>query len=63
MSSMPLLEAESCVLVGMVHLLPLPGSPGWGGSVAAILDAAVRDAERLAEGGCGALLVLSLIHI
>ena len=44
-------------LVGMVHLLPTPGSPGWGGSVDALRDAALRDAERLAEGGCDALLV------
>lgn len=46
-----------CALVGMVHLLPLPGSPGWGGSVSGIIDAARRDAEALAEGGCDSLLV------
>lgn len=44
-------------LVGMVHLGPLPGSPGWKGGVQPILDAAARDAERLLEGGCDALLV------
>lgn len=46
-----------CSLVGMVHLLPLPGSPGWQGDMVAVLDGARRDAERLAEGGCDALLV------
>ena len=46
-----------CALVGMVHLRPLPGSPGWSGSVSAIIDAARRDAAALAEGGCDALLV------
>lgn len=44
-------------LVGMIHALALPGSPGWGGSMSSIRDAAMRDAERLLEGGCDALLV------
>ena len=48
---------ETCRLVGMVHLLPLPGSPGWAGSISAILDAAQRDAEALVAGGCDALIV------
>ncbi len=51
------LEAGRCALVGMVHLLPLPGSPGWGGEMAAVIAAARRDAERLLRGGCDALLV------
>ncbi len=46
-----------CALIGMVHLLPLPGSPRWGGSLQAIRDAARRDADALLEGGCDALLV------
>ena len=41
----------------MVHLLPLPGSPGWGGDMAAIVGRAKVDAARLVEGGCDALLV------
>ena len=48
---------DRCALVGMVHLLPLPGSPRWGGDRAAVSDAAVRDAEALLEGGCDALIV------
>ena len=31
-------------LVGMVHLLPLPGSPGWGGDLGRVVDRAVKDA-------------------
>lgn len=50
-------------LVGMVHLLPLPGSPGWAGSMQDVLDAAQRDAERLAEGGCDALLVENMADL
>ncbi len=57
MSRPPLFESGRCSLVGMVHLLPLPGSPGWRGEMQAILDGALRDAERLLEGGCDALLV------
>lgn len=43
--------------IGMVHLLPLPGSPGWSGDINAVLDAATRDAERLRAGGCDAIIV------
>ena len=52
-----LLTPEDCALVGMVHLLPLPGSPRWGGDMTAVLDAARRDAEALVTGGCDFLLV------
>lgn len=50
-------DLDRCALVGMVHLLPLPGSPGWAGRMGAVLDAARRDAESLLEGGFDALLV------
>ena len=52
-----LLGGERCLLVGMVHAQPLPGSPRWGGSMESVLDAALTDAERLLLGGCDALLV------
>ena len=48
---------QRCKLVGMVHLLPLPGSPGWKGQMQAILDRAEQDATTLIQGGCDALLV------
>ena len=38
-------------LVGMVHLLPLPGSPRWGGSMDAVLLRARADARALVTGG------------
>ncbi len=50
-------DQRHCALVGMIHLKPLPGSPGWEGSMAAVLDAALLDAEALMLGGCDALLV------
>ncbi|MEZ5397904.1 MAG: BtpA/SgcQ family protein [Bryobacterales bacterium] len=48
---------DGCALVGMVHLRPLPGSPGWAGSLPEVLDAAARDAEALVASGCDAVLV------
>ena len=44
-------------LVGMVHLLPLPGSPRFGGSMGQVLDAARSDAATLERSGFPALLV------
>lgn len=44
-------------LIGMVHLLPLPGSPRWGGSMQAVLDRALADVAALAEGGMDGVLV------
>lgn len=45
------------VIIGMVHLLPLPGAPLWGGSMQAILDSAMRDALALQEGGVDGIMV------
>lgn len=45
------------LVIGMVHLLPLPGAPRYGGDLDAVREAMVRDGEALAEGGAGALLV------
>ena len=47
----------ACALVGMVHALALPGSPGWGGSMASVRARARADAVALVAGGCDALLV------
>src|SRR3990170_539823 len=44
-------------LIGMVHLLPLPGSPRWGGSMAEVVERALADARALEAGGLHALLV------
>ncbi|MDH7516482.1 MAG: BtpA/SgcQ family protein [Bacteroidota bacterium] len=44
-------------LIGMVHLLPLPGSPSFGGSMQEVIDRAVTDAGTLEEAGFDALLV------
>lgn len=44
-------------VIGMVHLLPLPGSPRWAGQMADVLKRAVSDAQALKEGGIDALIV------
>jgi membrane complex biogenesis BtpA family protein len=51
------LPGLSRALVGMVHLLPLPGSPRWAGSLDAIVERAVGDARALAAGGFHGCLV------
>ena len=44
-------------VIGMVHLLPLPGAPGYCGSVEKIYEAAHRDLQNLIEGGANAVIV------
>lgn len=44
-------------LVGMVHLLPLPGSARYGGSFDRVIDAALADAGILAEAGFDGLMI------
>lgn len=45
-------------IMGMVHLWPLPGSPGYDGQgMEPILEQARRDAELLLEGGVDGLIV------
>ena len=44
-------------LIGMVHLQPLPGSPGWRGSVGIVLERALRDAGVLAQAGFDGLMI------
>lgn len=44
-------------VVGVIHLPPLPGSPGWQGNWQAVIDQANQDAEALVAGGVDALIV------
>ena len=44
-------------IIGMVHLLPLPGSPRFTGSLADVLQRALSDADALAAGGVHGLMV------
>jgi uncharacterized protein len=44
-------------LVAMIHLLPLPGSPGWRGSMDEVVSRARGEARILLEAGFDGLLV------
>ncbi len=44
-------------VIGVVHLLPLPTSPRWNGSLKAVFDRAEQEAAALASGGVDGLIV------
>jgi membrane complex biogenesis BtpA family protein len=44
-------------VIGMVHLLPLPGSPRWNAGMCEVLERAVADAKALEGGGIDGLIV------
>jgi len=41
----------------MVHLLPLPGSPRYGGSLSVVRESMLRDADALINGGVHGLML------
>ena len=43
-------------IIGVVHLLPLPGSAGWKGDLEAVIGSALRDTEALVGGGVDAVI-------
>ncbi len=45
------------LLIGVVHLLPLPGSPRFRGAFQPILDRAVADALAYEKGGASAVII------
>ncbi|MGV0027050.1 photosystem I biogenesis protein BtpA [Phormidesmis priestleyi] len=44
-------------IIGVVHLLPLPTSPRWGGNLKAVFDRAEQEATALAAGGVDGIIV------
>jgi hypothetical protein len=44
-------------VIGVVHLLPLPTSPRWGGDLKAVIDRAEQEATALASGGVDGIIV------
>jgi len=44
-------------IIGVVHLLPLPTSARWGGSLKAVIDRAEQEATALAAGGVDGIIV------
>jgi len=52
-----LFAKESKLLIGVVHLRPLPGSPRWQGNLSAVIDTAVADARAYERGGAHAVFI------
>ncbi|NJR50211.1 MAG: BtpA/SgcQ family protein [Leptolyngbyaceae cyanobacterium CSU_1_3] len=44
-------------IIGVVHLLPLPTSPRWGGNLKAVFDRAEQEATALAAGGVDGIII------
>jgi hypothetical protein len=44
-------------IIGVVHLLPLPTSPRWGGSLKVVIDRAEQEVTALAAGGVDGVIV------
>src|SRR5262249_51766407 len=47
-------KGKQKALIGVVHLRPLPGSPGWGGDLESVIEFAVNDARAYEPGGASA---------
>ena len=48
---------QRSALIGMIHVGPLPGAPGWSGDLGAILDRAVEEAILYQQAGFHGLLL------
>ena len=49
--------ARPKALIGVVHLMPLPGSPGWAGDIGAVIERALADAGALERAGFDGLIL------
>ena len=52
-----LFGSDEKLLIGVIHLLPLPGSPRWAGDIQAVIDRAIEDARAYEQGGARAVIV------
>src|SRR5712671_3269210 len=52
-----LLGKHRKLLIGVVHLQPLPGSPRWRGVLSSVIQSAVADAQAYERGGAHALFI------
>jgi len=50
-------EKTSGQFIGCLHLLPLPGSAGWGGSLQPVMERCLREADIYMESGTHGLLI------
>ncbi len=49
--------SSSLPVIGMIHVPPLPGSPGYAGNPERVRDAVMADAAALVEGGVDGLMI------
>jgi uncharacterized protein len=54
---MNLFASRGKLLIGVVHLEPLPGSPRWAGNLEKAIASAVADAKTYEKGGANALFI------
>ena len=52
-----LFRSRRKLVIGVVHLQPLPGSPRWGGNLRSVIDHALADAKAYQRGGVDAVIV------
>jgi membrane complex biogenesis BtpA family protein len=52
-----LFRPQHKLVIGVIHLQPLPGSPQWGGNLKSVIDHALADARAYQRGGVDALIV------
>src|ERR1017187_10935389 len=45
------------LVIGVIHLQPLPGSPKWGGSLKSVIDYALADTRAYERGGVDAIII------
>ncbi|MCX6126812.1 MAG: BtpA/SgcQ family protein [Proteobacteria bacterium] len=57
MSSWSTLLKTPKIVIGMIHLPPLLGSPGYAGDVSALKSSVLRDVEALEKGGVHAIMM------
>jgi uncharacterized protein len=50
-------RAREKILIGVVHLRPLPGAPGWGADLNEVIELAVQDARAYQRGGAQAIFI------
>src|SRR6478672_7848307 len=52
-----LFQRGAKVLIGVIHLRPLPGSPRWEGRLDSVIRSALNDARAYERGGAHALFI------
>ena len=57
MTMLESLFGNNCPVIGVVHLLPLPGSCRWNGDMDEVIERAEQEALALASGGADGIIV------